>query len=88
MRARAVIEFGKTEAEFWDMSQEEWNDYCHVGNRNAVMLDVQFAETRAIMANMFRAPNTSARRVEEFRLIKDPSKPDADDLFSVFEAML
>ena len=88
MRARAVIDFGKTEAEFWDMSQEEWNDYCHVGNRSTVMLDIQFAETRAILSNMFRGPNTPARRVEDFRLVKDPSEPDADDVFSAFEALL
>ena len=88
MRARARIEFGMTELEFWDTSEKEWEEYCHVGDRAMILLDKQFAETRHMIYNMLSSDKAPNKNTSDFRLLQDPSEPDADDFFDAFAMLL
>ena len=88
MLARAEVEFRLTDEEFWELSQDKWDDYCHVSDRFAILMDKEFAKTRQMIYQSFSSKEAPNLDISEFRLLKDPSEPDPDDFFSAFEGMI
>ena len=88
MRARARIEFGIEEQEFWEMTREDWNDHCHVADRMTVMLDKQFAEVRHMLYSTFRNKESPDLDVRSFRLLQDPEQPDEISFFDAMKSMI
>ena len=88
MRAQARADYGLSDQEFWDLSQEEWNEFCHIGNRPLILMDKQFAETRLLIYNMLSATNSPHKSSADFRMLRDPAEPDLDDFFDAFSIML
>ena len=88
MRAQARVDFGLSDAEFWELSHDEWNEFCHVGNRAMLLIDKQFAETRHLIYNMLSASNSPNKSTADFRMLRDPAEPDPDDFLDAFSMLL
>ena len=88
MRAQARVDFGLSDAEFWELSQEEWNEFCHVGSRAMLLIDKQFAETRLLIYNMLSAAAAPHKSTSDFRMLRDAAEPDPDDFFDAFSMLL